>query len=390
MTQFQALGVAGSSTSVTNPVVNPGGNRYPNTNFTPWIQMAYLKATQLYDLPVDLTVGRQPIMLGDGLILSDDDLGFTGIRVQSHLPWYGLRADAFTFKTGESLQGYADSDIYGVEITKPLRAVRYQVSWVMERDATGSTVYIRPSENSRDPTLIGSDFRASRITRSFYDARIEGRLLQGGFYKAEAAIQNGEVDRSSATLGTVKLGGYAFMVSGGLFTRFSKYGPIEIHGSFGLASGDSGGSHDNSFQPTYGHQFDGLERSGFGEYYSSTLYNAQPSTTYGPTGSTASVAGLPPGYSGIRVIGAGVTTHPTNLLSIGIDYYVYTAQETPGSNFPVGSSESSLGTELDVGAGLAYTSYLTFRTSFAMFTPGKAYPNSSNARRILIEAIGRF
>ena len=30
----------------------------------------------------------------------------------------------------------------------------------------------------------------------------------------------------------------------------------------------------------------------------------------------------------MRVIGAGVTTHPTSLLSIGIDYYVYTAEES--------------------------------------------------------------
>src|SRR5207249_794955 len=95
MTQLQALGIAGSTTSVTNPIANPAGNRYPNTNFTPWMQWAYMKATQLYDMPVDITLGRQPITLGDGFILSDDDLGFTGIRLESRLPWYGLQAQAF-------------------------------------------------------------------------------------------------------------------------------------------------------------------------------------------------------------------------------------------------------------------------------------------------------
>ena len=95
MTQFQALGVAGSTGSVTNPTVNPGGNRYPNTNFTPWIQWAYMKASQLYDAPIDLTIGRQPITLGDGFILSDDDLGFTGIRMdKSRLPWYDLQGQS--------------------------------------------------------------------------------------------------------------------------------------------------------------------------------------------------------------------------------------------------------------------------------------------------------
>ena len=103
MTQIQALGVAGSSTSITNPVVNPAGNRYPNTSFSPWVQWAYMKASHVYDSPIDLTIGRQPIMLGDGLILSDDDLGFTGIKIDGQLPWYDLQAKAFTFKAGDAL-----------------------------------------------------------------------------------------------------------------------------------------------------------------------------------------------------------------------------------------------------------------------------------------------
>jgi hypothetical protein len=388
MTRFQAIGIAGSSTSVTVPIANPAGGRYPNTDFTPWIQNAYLKATRLYDLPLDITIGRQPIMLGDGFILSDDDLGFTGIRLEYRLPWYGLQAQAFTFKTSESLIGSSDTDLYGVELSKPMRNIRYQASVFTERDASGTTLYVRPTENI-NTFPAGTSFTASRITRTFYDARIEGRLTQGGFYKGEVAFQSGSVKRSTGTPGSVDLGGYAFLVSAGLFTRFSKYGPIEIHGLFGMASGDSGGSKDNSFRPGFGRKYDGLERSGFGEFFGATLYDAVPSSTYGPSASTPTVSGLPVGHSGIRVIGAGVTTHPTSLLSIGIDYFVFTSQES--TNFSPAPSESGLGTELDIGVGFAYTNYLTFRATFAMFAPGNAYGASrSNARRIVLEAIGRF
>ncbi len=414
MTQFQALGVVGSSAPITNPTVNPAGNRYPNENFTPWIQWAYMKASQVYDTPIDLTIGRQPMTLGDGFILSDDDLGFTGIRAESRLPWYDLQGQVFTFKAADSQQGASDSDIYGAEITKPMRNTRFQLAWVTERDATGSTPYIRPSENAssfnpefqaRFPTATPQqfsqmfNFNATRITRNFLDGRVETRLSEGGFIKAEAALQNGTVSRdpslatSTATaLGftpDAKLGGYAFLVSGGLFTRFSKYGPIEIHGLFGLASGDSGGGTDDSFHPSFGHQFDGMERSGFGEMYGATLYNAIPSNSYGTSASSPSVSGLPQGNSGIRVIGAGVTTHPTALLSIGIDYFVYTAEES--TNFSPAPSESSLGTELDIGMGFAYTNYLTFRATYALFSPGKAYGAfQDNAQRIAIEAVGHF
>ncbi|MFA5974665.1 MAG: alginate export family protein [Elusimicrobiota bacterium] len=387
MTQFQAIGLAGSSATITNPFSTPAGNRYPNANFSPWVQWAYMKASQLYDLPVDLTIGRQPIMLGDGMILSDDDLGFTGLRLQSRLPLYGLQADAFTFKVQDSLIGSSDTDIYGFQISKPTRNIRYQLTWVMERDNSGTTLYARPSENISSGTLAGTDLRASHITRNFYDARIEGRLLEGGFYKGEFALQNGQVNRSSVTLGTVDLSGYAFLISAGLFTRFSKYGPIEIHGTFGMASGDSGDARkDSSFRPTHGRRFDGMERSGFGEFYGATLYDATSSSSALAANST----GLPPGFSGMRVIGAGVTAHPTSLVSVGIDYFVFNAMETAGLNFPASSTESSLGTELDAGIGFAYTSYLSFRGSVALFSPGKAYAYRDNATRFLVEAVGRF
>jgi hypothetical protein len=413
MTQFQALGVAGSTGSVSNVTVNPGASRYPNTNFSPWIQWAYIKASHLYDSPVDLTIGRQPITLGDGFILSDDDLGFTGIRMDDQLPWYDMRANLFAFKPGQNLSNTNSSiDIYGLEVTKPTRNVRYQMSIVNERDASGSSVYIRPSENaspfssqvqarSITPSQYAQmfNFTATNITKTFLDARVEGRLLEGGFFKAEAALQTGHVSRDPS-LGTstatalgysqdVKLGGYAFLVSAGLFTRFSKYGPIEIHGLFGLASGDSGGGTDSSFHPDYGHQYDGLERSGFGEFYGATLYNAIPSSSYNSSASSPTVSGLPPGNSGLRVIGAGVTTHPTSLLSFGIDYFVYTAEQS--AVFAPANSESSLGTELDFGAGFAYTNYITFRLTYAIFSPGKAYGAfENNATRLALEAVGRF
>jgi hypothetical protein len=91
----------------------------------------------------------------------------------------------------------------------------------------------------------------------------------------------------------------------------------------------------------------------------------------------------------MRVIGAGVTTHPTSLLSFGIDYYVYTAQES--AIFSTAPSESSLGTELDFGIGFAYTNYLSFKATYAIFSPGKAYGAfEDNASRLALEAVGHF
>jgi hypothetical protein len=414
MTQFQAIGVAGSTGSVSNLSVNPAQDRYPSTNFSPWIQLAYLKAKHLFDSNVDLTIGRQPIFLGDGLILADDDLGFTGVRLDALTPWYDIRANLFAFRPVQSFGSQNGGlDIYGVELTKPSRNMRYQLAVVSEHDSSGSTIYKRPSENTKptsDQFLFlqnagqaGSfsqfNFAATDITRTFVDGRVEWRLAEGGFLKGELAFQRGSVSRD-ASLGTstaaalgftpsVSLGGYSLLLSGGLYTRFSKYGPIEIHSLFGVASGDAGGGTDRSFHPSFGHRFDGLERSGFGEFYGASLYDAMPSASYNPASSTPSVSGLPPGNSGIRVIGAGVTTHPTSLISVGVDYFVYTAQES--TNFSPAPSESNLGTEIDVGVGLAYTSYISFRATMAFFSPGNAYgAYTDKAQRFMMEAVGRF
>jgi len=67
----------------------------------------------------------------------------------------------------------------------------------------------------------------------------------------------------------------------GAFYPLQQIWSIEIHGLFGIASGDSGGSNDNSFNPTFGHRYDGLERAGFGNSYGASLYDAMPSSSYG-------------------------------------------------------------------------------------------------------------
>ena len=179
--------------------------------------------------PIDVT-DRAPAdhAIGDGFLLSDDDLGFTGIRVaQGRLPFYDLRADAFTFKVSRVIPSPAQTtaaDIYGLQITKP-----YRERALLELDVADPArmrrampIYVRPFGKCRMTEWIARGFRifsATSITRNFIDGRVEGRFLEGGFYKRGMALQNGNVDRSSPTLSSVQLGGYAFLMSAGLYAR---------------------------------------------------------------------------------------------------------------------------------------------------------------------------
>src|SRR5260221_576068 len=71
-----------------------------------------------------------------------------GTDYRLRLLWYNLQANLFTFKTAQNVGSNNGSDIYGLELTKPMQNTRYQVSVVTEHDASGSTVYKRPSENA--------------------------------------------------------------------------------------------------------------------------------------------------------------------------------------------------------------------------------------------------
>jgi len=157
--------------------------------------------------------------------------------------------------------------------------------------------------------------------------------------------------------------------SPGAFYRFSKYGPIESTVYLVSRAEITGGSNDNSFNPTFGHRYDGLSAP-LGEFYGASLYDAMPSAP------TALRLPLPrslgfrpaPRGSGDR---RGRHDPPTSLLSIGIRllclYGPRSIQLLARAIRIV--SRNGVG----FGAGFAYTNYLTFRVTYAIFSPGKTY-----------------
>lgn len=366
-TKLQAIGVVGSTTAtVTDTLVNPAGSRYPNTQFTPWIEHAYLTFRAPTQWPAALTVGRQPILIGDGLLLSDDGVGLTGVRAQTKLPLrWDVGMEVFTFKAIEKFHRESDLDLFGALANLRRETSLWELFWLLERDHSGTK---QPNPVTGDDTNV--------INRYFVDLRLD-RQLQGAFYKLEGAMQRGRVEKRDPLKGNPSLGGFAFLFTGGFVAEHQKLGELKLSGVFGQASGNDGGGTDKGFRPNFGHQFDGLERHGFGEYYGASLYDV-----YG---------GLPTGHSGVRVMGGGGEFIPRFGATLGLFYYLFSSREQLGS---AASTDNDLGSEFDATLAYRLSKLANLRCVYATFLPGTANKagksSAGSSSRFSLEAAARF
>ncbi|MBI3292484.1 MAG: hypothetical protein HYZ73_06710, partial [Elusimicrobia bacterium] len=259
----------------------------------------------------------------------------------------------------------SDLDVYGALANVRYSTYLWEFLWLWERDRSGT----------KHPNPVTGDDTNS-ISRYFLDLRMD-RQLKGAFYKGEVAIQRGNVEKKDPTKGNPKLGGVAVLFTGGFAAEHPKLGEMKLSGVFGQASGDDGGGNDKAFRPSFGHQFDGLERHGFGEYYGASLYDV--------------LGGLPTGHSGVRVFGGGGELIPRFGATFGFFYYIFTSMEQTGA---ASTSDNGLGTEVDVTVAYRISKLADLRFVYANFfagtanKAGKASPGGSN--RLSLEASARF
>lgn len=238
---------------------------------TCFIENAYLKINNIFRtpiLPLDITVGRQSIKIGDGIVLDDDHFGFDGLRVGWRLPWK-LKLDGFVFKPP-----HPDTDIWGLAgegklfgwVIKP---------YIVEISSTTSLAY----------------FGGLRVEKPTPEP------LKGASYKFEICRQFGNASP------TTKYGGLAYLVGGILAGEVPLFGCTEIYAELIKSSGDEATLEmDERFFSPFAHRRDGLEKVGFGEYFAAEVSN-------------------------IWLLNAGIEISPFKKLSIKGDYFAFTNGE---------------------------------------------------------------
>lgn len=361
---FRAVGVAGSSGPVLAPF-DVAAQRYPNAEFLPFIENAYLRAHGLFGYPMDVTFGQQAYTVGSGLLLSDDGAGMTGVAARGSLPWWDMKLDGYVFQP-RNHQTLADSlTVFGASLEVPSEGT-WQFNQMFERELNQTRAAGLP---------IG------RATRSFSSVRY---LINFGplFFDGEAALQKGSANPS----GPAPAGSHISYNSNAQVMR-AKWKQSFFKGQEGIArltvargSGDNGSTltTDEAFFPSLGHRFDGLERSGFGDFFQATPYDA-----FGGQ-STATASGIPAGASGIISVGLGFTPPSYRGVAFDVDFWLFQADRNVGPH-------RTLGHEYDLRARYGFRDRFTITLGAALFTSGPALsPGKNSSRRILLEFAGRF
>jgi hypothetical protein len=387
---LHAIGVSGSTAPIASPFNRAAAN-YPSTNLTPFIENAYVRVNRLWGGPIEATFGRQNFRLGSGLLLDDDGAGFTGATVRIEYPWAGLKSNFFIFQDKDPQAAAPNSlTLAGFSIDLPTEGT-WQLNQLFERDMAQQLVYgcsfNGTGPNGTDPTQTAGCM-VSKAFRSFTSARYQisyGPLVFDG----EAAIEKGVATPTGPNPAPNHITYDADAEVVRMKWKQSLYHIGEGIARVSLArgsgnSGSTGGQSttDGAFYPTHGHQYDGLERSGFGDFYGATPYSA-----FGGNYSTTTKSGLPANTSGITVVGAGFTTPSFRGFLIDLDAFLYQAtRATSGSG-----AGSTLGDELDTHLRYPIRDQFALSCGMAYFRAGAITdPNRGTAHKYTFEASGRF
>ncbi|MCX5796330.1 MAG: hypothetical protein NTY77_12615 [Elusimicrobia bacterium] len=388
---FRALGVTGSTTALQAPF-DRIANNYPSADFTPFLENAYLRVNRFLGYPMEATFGRQNYRLGSGLLLDDDGAGLTGVTVRGDLPWWGMKAEGFVFSDRDSriaTQGNGDNSLAlaGFAVDLPSEGV-WQLNQLFERDRGTQQVYgcTYPSSGGLLPPTDAC--YASKTLKSFTSVRYAlnyGPIVFDGeaaFEKGLATPIGNPSDPLAAPPGRITYNGNAQVARAKWKQTLPRLGEGIARMSVARGSGDVPGTptRDEAFFPAHGHQFNGLDRSGFGDFFGATPYSAFG----GNYGSTTTASGLQQGNSGIVIVGIGYTPPAYRGYILDVDYYVFQSERAANDSH-------ALGSEWDLRLRYNVQDRFGISLSAAFFSTGKANAtNGAKAKKYTLEAFGRF
>lgn len=374
---LHAVGVSGSTVATAAPFDRISAN-YPSADLTPFIENAYLRVNRLWSMPIEATFGRQSFKLGSGLLLDDDGAGLTGASVRGELPWAGIKLEGFAFADkNPRASGPSSLGLFGGSVDLPGEGV-WQLNQLIERDRSDQLVY--GCDYAGNPQDNGC--AVSKALRSFTSVRYQ--LSYGPMvFEGEAAIEKGVATPTgpNAAGNHITYNGNAQVVKMKWKQNLYKTGEGIMRVSLARGTGDdtSTATRDEAFFPAHGHRYNGLERSGFGEFFAATPYDA-----FGGNYSTSTASGLRQGASGIVVVGAGYTPPAYRGFNLDVDYFLYQAER-------VSIGPRTLGMEWDARLRYPIRDQFTLSLSAAYFRAGKFSDSGRGvSRKISFEASGRF
>ncbi len=303
-------------------------------NMLPWIENAYLKADELFGLPLYLALGRQPLLYGDGLLVDDNASGYDAIKLSGILPWQ-VDCELIMLKpteaSGVSPDNWKENNAYGLFVKRKWKRITPQVSGFWQRDRT-----------------IG-------VEKNFLGFHVNGRLGKEVDYRGGLILQSGKG-------GGRDYKGVAYIL-GGDFEADTRFGKGMLACEYLAGSGEITPitGKDENFFSDYAH----LSEEDYGEYYlENRSVVRQGDTDYAITN--------------LKLFKLGLAVFPLPELKTGLNYYIYNSYSPKGS----------IGDEVDISVKYYYSENLSFRLVYGIFMAGKIAEDSAN--KVLGEVMVKF
>lgn len=347
--KVQSRGVWGRPANAPTTLL---GSSITFTNQTPDIENIFVAFNDMGGLPATLTVGRQPLRIGQGFVVDDNGLGLNAVRFQVRFP-FRTDLDSFYIKTIESAgvaTSVSDQDGWGTVAGWEFRPLhRFSAYYIAAFDKTGAT----------------------DIAQNFIGGRVAGRFKKYGLDYRLEFIRGGGREKNKNTGATILPYRSNSIVAGvTAFATVKRFGDI----SFTLehARGGGGNLDHHGFSSPFARRFDGIEREGYGEYFAASLFDA--------------FEALPAGHSGIRTTKTEVSISPLKEGTLTVDYINFNSASVAGA----GAAIKSLGFEFDASLAYQYSPAAKMKIGWAYFKPRNAFVNKNASRMAFWEVEARF
>jgi len=368
-----------------------------NSNPNVSVDLAYMTMADFFGYPLECTLGRQEILIGEGFLIGD---GF-GHNTALALPIAVANQQTLVYaKTpGAYIRNLAGGGnvtpiTYGSSSRKAFDAVRFSyMEDPMSVDVFGAKLIEGGAGLEDDRDMYGVSLQ--------YDYFDYGEFGVGLF------MENGARSREVYALslrGKTELPGVSGLVlKGEIVPQYGQAGRYDADGNGAEESVDQGGLggyvglwyfFEHELAPYVG--VDYVYMSGDDDPDDESLDEFYPFAEdewYGEINETA-----PWGLdTNLQIWNLGAGFRPTETTSVALDYYDFTLEDPAGfgvvmdgatMTIPFNLKDSDFGKELDVEVAYDYTEDVQFALALAWFDPGKALQKSIGDDKTVTQVVG--
>ncbi len=357
------LGVSADLTDNVSANILLGNERdWAISSSTVITKCSYLTIKEMLYSPLTVKIGKMPVAVADKLIIGDGNIGNNGFLASDYQDSKSFDAiigildyDPMTVVLGTLKLGDASQDS-----TDDVDAYLLEGIYNFEDDMnTVLDVYFADAHYSSPGTTSGPSGNSTRgVDVNVFAGVLTAEPMEYLSTKLSIALQKGDYEKTATSSRDLDAMAIDLFVDYAIESDYSpKIGFKYVYRS-GQDSSKTTGDYEG-WLPLYEDQCNGI--------------------IYDPNTNISAIA-----------LTAGAT--PADRLTVGMEYWIYTLDESLKTATTANSTSDEAGTELDLTAKYAYTEDVSMGLELAWFFPGNYYNSGydETARQVMLELGVKF